>query len=246
MPVTLICEQCSTPFQVDPYLKDKARFCSRACKHASMRLAEETKACENCGTLFVLNRFGKQRGEHKYCSRQCSIIAASPKRNGMGIRTFWDKVQQCGHEWLCPFCCWPFQGQITSNGYGLVHSGNKKLRMANRVAWELGNNRSMPDELFAAHYCHFPACCNPMHIHAATQKENMADSVRDLRHYYGQRHHQAKLTLETIKEAFLLRQQGWGFRRLAKHFNVSYIVMYKLINRETWKSIDVDALLRSP
>jgi hypothetical protein len=153
-------------------------------------------------------------------------------------------VQQCGHEWLCPYCCWPTKRGLTSNGYALLKIDGK-TRMAHRVAWELGNNRSIPDELFAAHYCHNPACCNPMHLHAATQKENMADSVRDLRHYFGQRHHQAKLTRETIKEAFILRQQGWFIERIADHLGVSYIVIQKLLKRETWKSLDIEELLRS-
>jgi hypothetical protein len=130
-------------------------------------------------------------------------------------------------------------GALTANGYGRVLVGGRNL-MANRVAWELHNGRTMPDELFAAHYCHFPACCNVWHIHPATQKENMADSVRDRRHYYGERHHQSKLTKESIKEAFELRAKGWIIQRIADHLGVSYITIQKLLKRETWKYIDLE------
>ena len=245
MPVTLVCQQCSADFRVSSNLKDKAHFCSRACKHTAMRLPEETRICASCEKPFLVKGWGKIRAQTRYCSRLCGSLAGAGARKGLGLRTFWDKVQQCGHEWLCPYCCWPFQGGLNSQGYGRATT-EEGPRAANRVAWELSNERRLPDELFAAHYCHFRPCCNPMHIHAATQKENMADSVRDQRQYHGQRHHQAKLTPDTIKEAFLLRQQGWIIERIADHLGVSYIAIQKLLKRETWKSIDIDALLASP
>jgi hypothetical protein len=236
MPVILICqnEQCSQPFQVGNRLKDKARFCSIACKSASQRLPKETRICGYCGKEFALRPLSQVRERQLYCSRECGRAVGSPKRKGLGLRRFWEKVQQCDHGCLCPYCCWPFKGHKNDQGYGIVSTG-KGLRAANRVAWELTNEREMPEELFAAHYCHNRPCCNVWHIHPATQKENMADSVRDRRHYHGQRHHQAKLTVETRQEAFELRAQGWFIQRIADHLDVSFITIQKLLAGNTWK-----------
>jgi hypothetical protein len=241
MPVTLICQQCSTPFRVGSHLKDKARFCSRECKNKSQRMPEETRICCYCGKEFSLRPLSQVRDQQLYCSRECGHAVSAIKRRGKGLRMFWNKVKQCEHGYDCPYCCWPFTGGLDSNGYGRVKVGDGTYRHAHRVAWELHNERKMPDELFGAHYCHFPACSNYMHTHPATQKENMADSVRDRRHYHGERHHNSKLTKDTIKEAFMLREQGWIIQRIADHLSVSYIVIQKLLKRDTWKYIDLDA-----
>jgi hypothetical protein len=240
MPVTLSCQRCANPFRVDPRLQNKARFCSRACKNASQRMPEATRICGHCGKKFALRPLSQVRNRQRYCSRACGQAVSAPKRRGMGLRLFWNKVEQCEHGYDCPYCCWPFKGSLSRNGYGKVCIGNGDTRSASRVAWELHNKRKMPHELFGAHYCHFRACANYMHIHAATQKENMADSVRDRRHYHGQRHHNSKLTKGTIKEAFMLRAQGWIIQRIADHLDVSYIVIQKLLKGDTWKYIDLD------
>jgi hypothetical protein len=242
MPVTLLYHQCGSTFKVDPRLKDKARFCSRVCKSLSQRLPEETRICAYCGESFALPATNQVRRQQLYCSRTCGKKVAGIKKRDQGLRKFWSRVQRCEHGWDCPYCCWPWQANMTGNGYGIVQLGGGKKTMAQRVAWELWNERSMPPELFGAHYCHTPACCNAFHVHPATQKENMADSVRDQRHYHGARHHEAKLTLETIKEAFDLRAKGRSIHAIAKHLGVSFITIQKLLARETWKSIDIEAL----
>lgn len=168
----------------------------------------------------------------QFCSKACHYNWKSAQHRA----TFWSKVAVCQHGFDCPYCCWPFQGFIANTGYGVVKIHGTRIG-SHRLAWELGNNQALPPGFDAAHYCHVRACANYNHIHRATRKENLADSVRDGRTSKGEDRFNSKLTEETASEAFRLKLLGWGNKRIADHLHVSKAAIRLLMIGENWKHI---------
>jgi hypothetical protein len=183
--------------------------------------------CKECQSPFSVLTYRAMIAQ--FCSTRCHGIW----RTTSELAGFWDKVQRCAHGDDCPFCCWPFGG-ATQNKYQNVSIRHKTLG-AHRLAWELWNKQRMPPELDTAHWCHWKPCCNPWHVRPATPKENAADSVRDKRYHFGENHHNSKLTDAMALEAFRLRREGWTYKDIALHCQVSTSLIFALLKGETFK-----------
>ncbi len=70
-----------------------------------------------------------------------------------------------------------------------------------------------------------------------TQKENYADAVRHGTAPRGVRHGQSKLTPEKVKEARVLREEGWSWGKLGKYFSVWPMTIKAAVTGETWKHV---------
>jgi HNH endonuclease len=230
MPVTLLCQICTKPFHVDPYRQKTALYCSNTCRGKGLSRPETTALCAQCGTPFVVKRGAR------LCSTPCRRLSQSAKNSGKGLVHFWSKVQQCGHEWACPYCCWEWGGAFYETGYGYVQVAKRKI-LAHRLAWQLWHGQRIPASLVIAHYCHARACVNPAHLHAGTQKMNMADSVRDARQAFGERQGHSKLTDVTATEALSLYAHGWTIASIAVRFGVGFATAQSLCRGETWKHL---------
>lgn len=75
MPVVKTCEICGSLFEVPPVRAEKARFCSVSCrgegtakKYAELRVS---KTCEVCGKVFDLPKCHANRGDGRFCSKEC-------------------------------------------------------------------------------------------------------------------------------------------------------------------------------
>jgi len=193
-----------------------------------------------CSQSFTVKPYKADKS--RFCSHECFCHWKTANQ----LATFWDRVQICSHGIDCPYCCWPFEGE-TDSIYRHIYVHDKAVS-AHRLAWELWNKRQIPEGLHIAHYCHRRPCCNFDHLHAATREGNYADSIRDHRLRAGERHHNSKLTKETVLRAFHLNMLGWSNKAIAKDLDVNPATIDHLMHGLTWKDIPrPDALqLRSP
>ena len=96
---------------------------------------------------------------------------------------FWSKVDQRD-----PDECWPWLAYIDpTKGYGQIGRGRRRdgIAESHRVAYELSKG-PIPEGMQVDHTCHndteclggqeceHRACCNPAHLEAVTQQENIA------------------------------------------------------------------------
>lgn len=151
---------------------------------------------------------------------------------------FWAKTQVAESgciEWT--------GGSRNEHGYGQFSvKGNKafpcRMQLAHRVAWYLHTGQ-LPDG-HVLHSCDNPACVNPEHLRIGDQFANMQDCVSRGRHgggaRPGERHHQAKLTAEQVRE---IRALGGvqTQRTLAKRFGVSGTTIGAILRGRNWKSV---------
>ncbi len=86
---------------------------------------------------------------------------------------FWNKIDRRGARE-----CWPWLGCTNNQGYGRAG----KRGYAHRLAYELSYG-DLPPRVVIRHACDNPLCCNPAHLLAGSQSENMRDAVARGRHY---------------------------------------------------------------
>lgn len=79
-PVVKVCETCGSRFEVQPHRKDRARFCSIACRHKHLKtitgqehplFSSIKQTCEWCGESFFAKPAKIEVGEGRFCSRNC-------------------------------------------------------------------------------------------------------------------------------------------------------------------------------
>lgn len=148
----------------------------------------------------------------------------------------WNRVAIGGHDE-----CWNWKGGINSHGYGLCQY-NGKARNASRAAY-MEINGGPPDGWVVCHTCDNRLCCNPAHLVAATQGDNVRDCVAKSRQNLrsGKDHHRsnAKLTPELVKECRDLyfsgkESQSSIGRRLGLHSSV----VSRAIRGHSWGHVE--------
>lgn len=84
---------------------------------------------------------------------------------------FWVKVNVCGFE-----ICWEWLSHKSCDGYGIfdkrLEDGSFTSVVASRFAYESINGK-IPYPLQVDHLCRNRSCCNPHHMEAVTQQENI-------------------------------------------------------------------------
>jgi len=223
------------------------------------------KICTTCKLPKSPDEFGPYKryadGKDRIC-RVCRRLLAAKLRLSRGqvpmqpfLTRLWENIQQCGHEDLCPYCCWPWLKQRDKDSHGIIsiayNGRNQGYRVA-RIVWELWHGRPLVDTLLACHFCDNPPCCNPAHIWPGTHQQNHRDAMakgRDARGLNsgvntkpeafprGERHHKAKLTEQDVRDIREAHRQGRSAYYLQNLYPVSKPTIQAILDYVTWKDV---------
>ena len=128
--------------------------------------------------------------------------------------------------------CWEWRWASRPSGYGVFVVQGKNLS-THRVAWELTSGESA-EGLVVMHSCDNPPCCNPEHLRAGTQKENVADAFNKGRRMVGERHHNAVLTEDDVIAIRILYRHQVPVAELAARYGIGECSMIRAIRGITW------------
>lgn len=134
--------------------------------------------------------------------------------------------------------CWEWQGKVFSNGYGCFRVGNDEF-LAHRVAYALYHDANI-DGLVICHRCDNRKCCNPKHLFAGTQQENMRDMVNKGRANpaKGEQSGKAKLTDVDVRAIRQFAADGILQGTIAALYGVSPKQVSVIVSRKQWAHID--------
>lgn len=127
--------------------------------------------------------------------------------------------------------CREFLGARYPDGYGKT-SHTRRTLSAHRAAYAIATGQS-PDVV--RHRCDNPACCEPSHLQAGTQADNVADAVSRERHPHGERHGKAKLTADQVRTIRLRRENGDSFAAIATDYGVTDRAVRHIVAGNRWK-----------
>jgi len=141
----------------------------------------------------------------------------------MNTNEFWLSVNVFG-----PDDCWPWKLSLGHNGYGQPGTVEQRAiaSTAHRVAYILENG-PIADDLKICHSCDNPSCCNPKHLWAGTNKENMQDCSTKGRTRTGSNNGFSSLTDEQAAE--VRNSRGTLQKDLAAKYGVSLSTISKVV-----------------
>ena len=130
------------------------------------------------------------------------------------IKVFWAKVIIGAED-----DCWPFTGYTTNSGHGQVWLGRYRKIGAHVFAYQTTFG-GVPIGLQVNHRCGNPACCNPKHLYAGTQGENIRD------HFDFGNKPTSRFYVGEVWLMRRLRQAGFSYHKIAAMFKCSYGAAY--------------------
>ncbi len=206
-----------------------------------------SKICRWCNQEKPLDEFyiDKRTGTSIPHCKACHHARRSPfgsKRTSVPIaERLWPRVTKVNDA----TSCWPWTGSIDRYGYGYLGEGGSvrngaKYIKAHRVVWELTYG-PIPNGLQVLHHCDDPQCCRPDHLFLGTNLDNAKDRHAKGRDPRGEKHGNAKLTDEAVRE---IRRRyaagGISQQNLADEFGVNQTIVSDVVRRVYWQHVTDD------
>lgn len=144
------------------------------------------------------------------------------------IARFWSKVAV-----YRPGVCWEWRAAKNEHGYGVFHTPDSTGTVkAHRVAWALANATEIDAATTINHTCDNPGCCNPGHLYAGTQAENVADMHRRRRRRYSSR-----FTQSDLDEIIRRYRGGEAQKALAAEYGCSQTLISMIVSGDRGASV---------
>ena len=137
---------------------------------------------------------------------------------------FWAKVKRgSDHD------CWEWQAAKAGGGkkamYGYFRY-NSKMIYAHRFAYLLLHGE-LPADQMIRHKCDNPLCCNPAHLIAGTQADNMQDAIERGRIAKGENIGGSILTKSNVRKIKARIKNGETHKSIATDFGVVALLFRK-------------------
>lgn len=129
--------------------------------------------------------------------------------------------------------CWLWTGAKTRGGYGHFSIQRRVVRVS-RIMLHLYLGLDLRGPWLARHTCDNPPCCNPAHLVAGTQQQNVEDMWQRNRGLLGERMATSKITERDVKEIRRRDAAGEGSSAIARDYPISYEQVRRIIRRKTW------------
>lgn len=129
--------------------------------------------------------------------------------------------------------CIPTALGKTGDGYGQFRVKGVAF-LAHRLAYMLAYG-PIPDGLVVRHACDNPACVNPSHLELGTHGDNAKDRATRGRGARGERHGNAKLTAQQVRDIRDKRAAGVKLKPLAQEYGVHISLISQIANGKMWK-----------
>jgi hypothetical protein len=155
--------------------------------------------------------------------------------------------------------CLEWQASRNGDGYGHFKLRGK-ARRSHRVAWEITYG-TIPDGLCVIHRCDNPRCVAIEHLCLGTPMENVRDCLAKGRQVAGisagasngtkthpecvargEANGRAKITENNVITMFNLHAYGWTRTMIAEKFDVSRVLVGKVLSRKIWAHVELEQL----
>lgn len=131
--------------------------------------------------------------------------------------------------------CWLFRGTLWPHGYGQMKYRRKKY-FAHRVSYEIHYGPLARDQR-VLHKCDVPQCCNPNHLFAGTQADNVADMIQKGRNRVGEAHPNAKTSAAEVIKMRELASSGMTVSEISKLLGTKRTQVSDIVSRRRWKHL---------